>query len=168
MADEIEIVEYDPAWPARFADEAARIATVLGEAAIAIEHVGSTAVPGLAAKPVIDIDVTLRSFADDRARAIEALEGLGYSYWAANPDPGHLFFVKGLPPAATRTHHVHVFARAEETARRRAFRDRLRADRAEAARYAALKRELASRHRSDRDAYTAAKAAYVAEVVARR
>ena len=124
--------------------------------------------PGLPAKPIIDIDVTLARFEPDRESAVVALEAMGYSYWRANPDPGHLFFVKGLPPAgAGRTHHVHVFDGPAEYERRRAFRDHLRTNAVDARRYAALKREFAARYRTDRDAYTGAKTDFVREVLSR-
>jgi GrpB-like predicted nucleotidyltransferase (UPF0157 family) len=159
--DPIEIVPYDPAWPARFAGEAAAIAGALGEGfAYTIEHVGSTAVPGLAAKPIIDIAIAV----PDRDRwsgLVAPLRSLGYVHWDDNPDPTKMFFVKGMPPFGTgRTHHVHVHAAdAVETLVR--FRDLLRADAAEAARYGELKRRLATDLRTDRDAYTQAKTAFV-------
>jgi GrpB-like predicted nucleotidyltransferase (UPF0157 family) len=165
--DPIEIVAYDPAWPARFEAEATAIRAALGgDFPYAIEHVGSTAVPGLAAKPIIDIVLIV----PERERwpaLITPLARLGYVYWDGNPDTTKMFFVKGMPPFGTgRTHHVHVHL-PDALERLVRFRDLLRADAAEAARYAELKRALASEHRTDRDAYTKAKAAFVAAALRR-
>jgi GrpB-like predicted nucleotidyltransferase (UPF0157 family) len=163
--DPIEIAAYDPTWPARFEAEAAAIRGALGNAfPHAIEHVGSTAVPGLAAKPIIDIVLIVPE--RERWPALVALLArLGYVFWDGNPDPTKMFFVKGMPPfGGGRTHHVHVQT-AEAAAPTIRFRDLLRADPAEAARYGDLKRELAVAFRTDRDAYTRAKTAYVLEVL---
>lgn len=166
--DEVALAEYDPAWPAMYAAEAARLRAALPAGLVlAMEHFGSTAIPGLVAKPVIDILVAVPSVEAARAVAVAPMEALGYAFWADNPKRDRLFFVKGLPPAAPhRTHHVHMMERDGELWRRLGFRDYLRAHPEEAARYAALKRELAARHREDREAYTAAKAAYVEAVLA--
>ena len=173
--DQIALVEYDPRWPERFAAEAARVRAALSEGlVVAIEHFGSTAVPGLSAKPIIDIIVGVRSVAEARERAVPALEALGYAFWYDNPEPGHLFFVKGLPPNGPRTHHVHMME--PETFRdpknagllfwdRLLFRDYLRAHPEEAQRYEAVKRDLAQRFPEDREAYTDGKTEYVSTVM---
>lgn len=166
--DEVELAEYDPAWPALYEAEAARLRTVLPPGLIlAMEHFGSTAIPGLVAKPVIDILIAVPSVEAARAIAVAPMDALGYAFWADNPKRDRLFFVKGLPPAPRRTHHVHMTERGGEMWQRLLFRDHLRAHPNEAARYAALKRELAARHREDREAYTEAKSGFVAEVLAR-
>ncbi len=135
---------------------------------MALEHFGSTAIPGLAAKPIIDILVAVRSLAVARATFVEPLRTLGYVFWAENPKTDRLFFVKGMPPyGERRTHHVHVAEPTAEPWLRLPFRDYLRAHRQEAQRYERLKRELALRHRTDREAYTDAKSAYVDEVLAK-
>lgn len=166
--DEIAIEPYDPAWPGMFEAEAARLREVLpSELVLAIEHFGSTAVPGLSAKPVIDILIATPSIEDTRERAVAPLEALGYAFWADNPKRDRLFFVRGLPPAPRRTHHVHFTEPGGEPWRRALpFRDHLRSHREEALRYAALKRALAAQHPEDREAYTAAKAEYVERVLA--
>ncbi len=172
--DEITLVDYDPAWPAQFAEESERIQAALGDSIIAVEHFGSTAIPGLAAKPIIDLLVAVRSLPDARERAVPALEALGYGYWREDPAPDRLFFVKGLPPNGPRTHHVHMVdlsvsqdpCLGEFTfADRLLFRDYLRADPDEAARYAALKRDLAARFPEDREAYTGGKTEYVDRIM---
>ena len=173
--DEITLAEYDPRWPDLFAEEAARIrATVGGDLILGIEHFGSTAVPGLAAKPIIDLLVAVRSLAEARERGVPALEAIGYSYWRDDPAPDRLFLVKGLPPNGPRTHHAHVVEpgvshdpRLGEFTftDRLLFRDALRNDREEAERYAALKRDLADRFPDDREAYTQGKTEYVYRVM---
>jgi GrpB-like predicted nucleotidyltransferase (UPF0157 family) len=163
--DRVEVKAYDPDWPAKFAVEAAAIRSEVGEAFdYAIEHVGSTAVPGLAAKPIIDIVLAV----PDRERwreLVAPLERLGYSYWASNPDPDAMFFVKGMPPfGSKRTHHVHVRT-AEAIAPLVLFRNFLRANPAEARRYGELKRDLAIRFERDREAYSAGKAEFVEAIL---
>ncbi len=167
--DEIRLSDYDPRWPALYAVEAARLRAAFPTDLVgAIEHFGSTAIPGMMAKPVIDILVAVRSVAEARATAVSPLEALGYAFWSDNPKRDRLFFVKGLPPAAPqRTHHVHMAEPGSEMWERLPFRDYLRAYPDEARRYQELKLDLAGRHCNDREAYTAAKAAYVGGVLAK-
>jgi GrpB-like predicted nucleotidyltransferase (UPF0157 family) len=165
-ADRIGLVPADPTWAEEFAVEAAAIQAALGPAAVPIEHIGSTAVPGLAAKPIIDI-LLLAPAEWPRSTAINALQQLGYVYWAENPDPTHMFFIKGMPPfGARRTHHVHVHSAAEST-RLLCFRDYLRAHPDTAAAYAQLKEQLAVAYPTNREAYTRGKDAFVADILAR-
>ncbi len=163
--DEIALTDYDPDWPALFDAEATRVRTALGDSVTAIEHFGSTAVPGLSAKPVIDLLVGVRSAAEAQERAVPALEALGYAFWYGNPNPDHLFFVKGLPPNGPRTHHVHIAEPWASDDPRLVFRDILRADPEEARRYAKLKRDLAARFPGDREAYTNGKTEYICGVM---
>jgi len=169
LVDEIEIVEYDPRWPAMFAEEAERLRGALDPAlVIGLEHFGSTAVPGLAAKPIIDILIAVRSIAQARSTVIEPLARLGYVYWSQNPKTDRLFFVKGMPPhGARRTHHVHIAEPTAEPWRNVPFRDYLRDHPDEAQRYATLKRDLAAVLGADREAYTDAKAAFVEGILAK-
>jgi GrpB-like predicted nucleotidyltransferase (UPF0157 family) len=136
---------------------------------LGIEHFGSTAVPGLAAKPIIDILIAVMSLARAKATLVEPITSLGYVYWAENPKTDRMFFVKGMPPyGERRTHHVHITEPDGEMWRRRlAFRDYLRARPDEARRYEALKRDLAVRYPTDREGYTNAKTEFV-EAVYRR
>jgi GrpB-like predicted nucleotidyltransferase (UPF0157 family) len=168
MADEVEIVAPDPSWPAKFEREAARIRAALPAGLIRrIDHIGSTAVSGLAAKPIIDIMLELTDFAR-AGETIPVLKALGYVFWPDNPDPHHRFFVRGMPPYGTgRTHHVHIYELAAKRERQLRFRDLLRADSQALAAYAALKHRLAAAHRSDREAYTQAKAAFIDDLLAR-
>jgi GrpB-like predicted nucleotidyltransferase (UPF0157 family) len=156
----VRIVEYDPAWPGMAEAEIGRIGAAVGEAAVRIEHVGSTAVPGLAAKPVIDLQL---SVADVGARSLYVgpLEGLGYLFAPDPASPDFHFF--GLPAARPRTHHLHVCAAGSEDERRHlAVRDYLRAHPDEVGAYAELKRRLVGRAAGDRLAYITGKDSYVA------
>jgi GrpB-like predicted nucleotidyltransferase (UPF0157 family) len=165
--DEVEIVNYDPRWPTLFDEEAKRLRAALDPSSIiGLEHFGSTSIPELSAKPIIDILIAVRSLADARASFVEALRNLGYVYWADNPKQDRMFFVKGMPPfGSRRSHHVHVTETDGEMWPRLAFRDYLRAHPEEAATYEALKRRLAAEHPTDREAYTDAKSAYIESVM---
>ena len=165
--DEVEIVDYDPRWPLLFDEEAARLRAVLDPSLIVgLEHFGSTAIPGLSAKPIIDILIAVRSLAVARATFVDLLRGLDYVYWADNPKKDRMFFVKGMPPfGSKRSHHVHVTEPDGEVWQRLAFRNYLRAHPEEAETYERLKRRLAVEHPTDREAYTDAKSAYVESVM---
>ena len=168
MSDEIVIVPYDPAWPSLYEAEAARVRRALPAGlTVAIEHFGSTAVPGLAAKPVIDILVAVRSIEEARRRAVAPLAALGYAFWADNPKRDRLFFVKGLPPAPRRTHHVHLTEPAGEMWPRLLFRDYLRRHAGAREAYLLLKQDLARRFPDDREAYTEGKQGFVDDIMAR-
>ena len=166
-ADAIEIVPYDPAWPASYENEAALVLTCLDHPPLRIAHMGSTAVVGLAAKPVIDIIVLVADL-DQVRPSIPTLEATGYSYWRDNPDKTKLFLVKGLPPAPQRTHHLHVYTYAKEFDRRIRFRDALRESASLRADYVGLKQGLAERFAGDREAYTAGKAEFIDRAVGER
>ena len=125
-------------------------------------HVGSTAVPGLAAKPIIDLDVVVAS-RDEVPRAIEALDRLGYAHRGDLGVPGREAF-RG--PATVPGHHLYLCAAdSSELRRHLAFRDHLRSHPGSAAEYARLKRDLAARHQGDREAYTRGKTAFVEEIL---
>jgi GrpB-like predicted nucleotidyltransferase (UPF0157 family) len=160
----IEIVSYDGSWLARFADEREALVKVLRPwLSGPIEHVGSTAVPGLAAKPVIDIMAGVETLEASRA-AIARLEASGYCYAPYKPEVMHWFC---KPSPQLRTHHLHLVpvhsARWVECLR---FRDALRADAELARAYAAVKIDLAARFGDDREAYTQAKAPFIRAVLA--
>ena len=164
MVDPIVVVDYDPAWPDLFATLRVPVAAALGDVAVAIEHVGSTAVPGLAAKPIIDLDVAIRT--ETRLpEAIERLACLGYAYEGDTGIPGRAAFA--WPPRAVR-HHLYVcILDSAEYRRHLLFRDYLRAQPDVTAAYAALKRQLAARYRMQRDAYTEAKEPFVRAAMSR-
>jgi GrpB-like predicted nucleotidyltransferase (UPF0157 family) len=160
----VEVVAYDPAWPSKFEEERAVLEGLLAHWLVAdIEHVGSTAVPGLAAKPVIDIMVPVESLEASRG-SIEAASRAGYMYWPYKADVMHWFC---KPSAAHRTHHLHIVPfESPLWFDRLRFRDALRSDSGLAERYAELKLRLASRYRHDREAYTEGKAGFVMTVLA--
>lgn len=165
--DEIEIIDYDPRWPLLFNEEAERLRAVLDPSLIVgLEHFGSTAIPGLSAKPIIDILIAVQSLAAAQVTFIEALSKLNYVFWADNPKKDRMFFVKGMPPfGSKRTHHVHVTELDGEMWQRLAFRDYLRANPTEAETYERVKRSLAADHPTDRAAYTNGKSAYVESIM---
>ena len=165
---DIVVVEYDPSWPARYERERAGIVEALGdvmEGVVAVEHVGSTAVPGLAAKPIIDIIVGVRELPVGEG-CIQPLESLGYEYRGLLETgiPGRYYFRKGNP----RSHHLHMVQHGTEFWQRHLlFRDLLRERPAVAQEYASLKKELALQYRTDRLAYTEAKTPFIDAALAR-
>ncbi len=166
MPRTLHLVDYDPAWPARFAAESARLAGALGALALAIEHVGSTAVPGLAGKPVLDVGVAVAS--EDAAEAcIAPLEALGYAHrgpWG--DDPRRRYYVRDVD--GRRLAQIHLYSLpAAAWDEKLAFRDALRADPALAAAYAAEKRRVAEAVAWDKAAYSEAKGPFVQGVLAR-
>jgi len=161
----VRVVDPDPTWPAAFRTEAAALERTIGPWVTGgIHHVGSTAVPGLSAKPVIDILVGVESLAASRP-CLELLEPLQYVHSPYRAEVMHWFC---KPDPSRRTHHLHLVptgsARYVEEL---AFRDYLRAHPDHARAYEALKRELAVRFRDDRDGYTEGKAAFVRELTDR-
>jgi GrpB-like predicted nucleotidyltransferase (UPF0157 family) len=164
----IVIADYDPRWPAIYAEEGARIQETAGEWLLGMEHVGSTSVPGLAAKPVVDIMPGLRALSDAPG-VIAAMEELGYQYIPDYEDdlPERRFFVRPPGPANRHRRLFHVHAVETTTAfwrRHLAFRDYLRAHPDVAAEYADLKRRLAAEHGSDRESYTEAKTGFITRI----
>jgi GrpB-like predicted nucleotidyltransferase (UPF0157 family) len=161
----IELLGYDPSWPLKFEQERALLARALAPwLAGGIEHIGSTAVPGLVAKPVIDIMAPVHSLEASRD-VIEAATPIGYAYYPYKPEAMHWFC---KPSPAHRSHHLHLVPAGGTLWRQRiAFRDALRASPALAAEYAELKIRLAAMHRFDREAYTQAKSPFVQRVLAK-
>jgi GrpB-like predicted nucleotidyltransferase (UPF0157 family) len=159
------LVDYDPAWPAAFESERGHLAKVLGEWLTGpIEHIGSTAVPGLRAKPVLDIMAGVESLTVSLP-AIQAVARLDYVHFPYRAEVMHWFC---KPSPAHRTHHLHLVPFGSPLWNERLqFRNALRSDPALAAEYAGLKTLLADRHRDDREAYTEAKSAFIARVLAR-
>ncbi len=163
-AQPVEVAEYDPVWPRRFVEERERIAGALGDGDAVIEHIGSTAVPGLPAKPVIDILVGVDDI-ERSGQAVAALIGLGYSYApeVETDVPDQRYFYKGSP----HTHHIHMVERSSPLFEEHLlFRDHLRAHPEAADEYARLKRGLAARFRDDRASYTRGKKTFFDTVVA--
>jgi GrpB-like predicted nucleotidyltransferase (UPF0157 family) len=167
-ADPVVVVPYDDAWPSLYEEERARIERAIGSWAEGIEHVGSTAVPGLAAKAVIDIMVGVKSL-DDSSILVERLVGIGYEYVSEfeRVMPFRRYFRKMRE--GRRTHQIHLVERSntEWWDRHLLFRDYLGADPEIAGEYAHLKYELSDRFGEDRGAYTDAKTHFISEVVRR-
>jgi GrpB-like predicted nucleotidyltransferase (UPF0157 family) len=160
----IHIVDYDPDWLRRFAELGVRLRSALGAVALRIDHIGSTSVPGLAAKPVIDIQVSVARLEPvDPVRV--PLEDLGHVYRADNPERTKRYFRE--PPGEPRT-HIHV-RRAGSFSEQfpLLFRDYLRVDQDTAAEYESVKRRLAAQFPNDGLAYTDAKASFCWEVIHR-
>jgi GrpB-like predicted nucleotidyltransferase (UPF0157 family) len=164
MANPVIVLDYDSNWPALFQSLRKRIADALGDMAAAIEHVGSTAVPDLAAKPIIDIDVLLTS-EPMLPTAIERLATLGYVHRGNLGIPEREAF---FAPVNDPPHHLYVCPPCSAEFRRHiAFRDYLRAHSKDAKIYGDLKIALAERFREDRSAYNTAKTEFVAELTSR-
>ncbi|MGF6335056.1 GrpB-like predicted nucleotidyltransferase (UPF0157 family) [Bradyrhizobium sp. i1.8.4] len=167
-AGSIVVSDYDPDWLALFAQERTRIEQALGAFALAIEHIGSTAVPGLPSKPIIDLLVGVPSLEEAEQRCINPLEALGYVYLPeyASWIPGELFFRKGAP--GPWTHHVHMMEPSHPRwDARLVFRDYLRAHPEAARAYADIKRALAASSKDNIEAYRAGKGAFVEETTAK-
>ncbi len=157
----MQVTPYNDAWPGRFARQRDQLELSLrpwlyGQ----VEHVGSTAVPGLAAKPIIDIAAPVRSLVEAH-RAIPVLEQAGWWYWPTDPNGSwRLWFLRPRPES--RSHHLYLIQHDDPHLRElTAFRDLLRTDEPAREQYAELKEVLAQRYRTDRDAYTAAKTTFV-------
>ena len=160
---QIHIVPYDESWPTRFQQEREILQDVMALwMSGSIEHIGSTAVPGLAAKPVIDIMAGVESLGVSRG-AIPALSKVGYCYFPYRPDSMHWFC---KPSPSLRTHHLHLVPyQSRLWVERLAFRDYLRTHRVAMEEYAELKCQLAEQNRFDREAYTDAKTPFVERIV---
>lgn len=156
------IEEHDPDWVRSFAEQRDLLdASLQPWLCGAIQHVGSTAVPDLPAKPFIDIAAPVTSLGDAH-RAIPMLEQAGWLYWPSDPNGSwRLWFLRPRPE--TRTHHLYLIQHDDPHLRElTAFRDRLRTDESAREQYGELKQQLAQEHRTDRNAYTAAKTSFVA------
>lgn len=159
----IALADYDPDWPVLFAREAARLRTALGDRAVQVEHAGSTAVPGLAAKPVIDIVLAVPDSADEQSY-VPALEAAGYVLRAREPG----WFEHRMFKGPDTDINLHVFtAGAAEIDRMLLFRDWLRAHDADRDAYLQVKRDLARRTWRHVQHYADAKAAIVEQIIAR-
>lgn len=168
----VSVVPYDPRWPGFFERESKRLEDALAGAVVAVEHIGSTAVPGLAAKPVIDLMVGVDSLGRGRS-LIEPVERLGYTYVPELDSvlPERRFFQRRpdpelAPGVASSGYHVHLVEHGGVFwVDHLRFRDLLRGDRAAARRYSELKLELARRFPDDREAYQAGKEDLIRELL---
>lgn len=159
----IVLVDPDPGWPAQYQRLAAEVRAILGHRVRLLEHVGSTSVPGLCAKPILDAVVEVADSADE-ASYVPAFEAAGWVLRVREPD----WFEHRLVSPADRTAHVHVFsAGCPETERMLRFRNWLRTHPADRDRYAAAKRQLAARPWTYMQQYADAKTAVITEILAR-
>jgi GrpB-like predicted nucleotidyltransferase (UPF0157 family) len=172
LKDRIELVPHDPAWARLFEEEKGRLLDLLPEGLIVrVEHYGSTAIPGIWAKPVVDMLVEVADL--DRARDVAApiLEAQGYDYfWRPQPEgatpPHYPWFIR-RGPGGERTHHIHMTVADSTLWEGLVFRDYLRAHPDAAAEYERLKRRLIADHPGDRVAYTQGKTEFVRAIAAR-
>ncbi len=164
----IEIVEHDPQWPELYEAEARLLREQFGDLIVHIEHIGSTAVPGLAAKPTIDLIAEITSFEEAIREIVPVLmdQGTGYGY-PNGPPPGHMAFWKGYYPETPIKYHYHMAPADHPLMDRVFFRDYLRKYPETAKEYELLKYQLAETHRNDREAYTDAKADFIIEITGR-
>ena len=161
---EIIVVDYDADWPRQFEALRAVVARALGDVALAIEHVGSTAVPGLAAKPIVDLDVVVAP--GQVGTAIDRLSTIGYEHKGDLGVPGREAFKH--PPGSSR-HHLYVYPQGNlALANMLAVRDHLRAHPDAARAYADLKRRLAVEFADDVEGYVAGKTAFILDILRAR
>jgi GrpB-like predicted nucleotidyltransferase (UPF0157 family) len=162
MARKVELFQYDPKWIEMFQEEARALAGLLSPQLIAIHHVGSTSIPGIHAKPVIDILIEVRDIETIHSYSA-AMEALGYEPRGEHGIPGRRYFYKEAN--GIHSHHVHIFGQGHpEIGRHLRFRDHLRAHPEVAKAYSQLKRRLAQIYPEDADGYTEAKSPFILEI----
>lgn len=170
VQEDIAIVPYDSNWPVLFLEEKDHLLACLPRELIGrIEHFGSTAVPGLAAKPIIDMLVEVTSLEETRRRIVPILESQGYDYfwrptWGDDTPPFYAWFIK-RDSSGKRTHHIHMVERHFEHWDRLLFRDYLIQHPDVAGEYQRLKQHLAAEHPNDRVAYTKGKTDFILMVM---
>jgi GrpB-like predicted nucleotidyltransferase (UPF0157 family) len=172
VQEDIAIVPYDPRWPGIFEDERDHLLSCLPRDLVGrTEHFGSTAVPGLAAKPIIDMLVEVGSLERTKREVVPVLTAQGYDYfwrptWGDDTPPWYAWFIK-RDPTGVRTHHIHMVEADFSHWERLLFRDFLIKHPEVAAEYEMLKQRLASEHPNDRVAYTNGKTTFIATVMGR-
>ena len=161
--DKVKLSPYQDTWAKLFKEEKWRLEEAIGEGILDVQHIGSTAVPGLTAKPILDIGVAVKNF-EEAFALISPIEALGYTYRGENGIARRHYFVKG--PADKRTHHIHMFEESnEEWTTHLLFRDYLRTHPETVAAYQTLKEDLAKRYPKDRNAYTDGKHEFIQRVL---
>jgi len=169
VQEDVAIVPYDPQWPVLFREEENRLRSCLPSELIGrIEHFGSTAVPGLSAKPIVDMLVEVTSLGEVKQRVVPILESKGYDYfwrptWGDDVPPWHAWFIR-RNAEGVRTHHIHMVESHFEHWDRLLFRDYLIKHRSVALEYQLLKMQLAAAHPNDRVAYTNGKTEFITRV----
>ena len=166
--DDIVLENHNPKWKKLAAFEIDAIQKMVNVPFQAMEHLGSTAIFNIKAKPIIDIFIALKSI-EEVKKWVKPLEALGYLYWAENPNKSHHRFFKGMPPyGLKRTHHVHIMAYGTEFKKRVAFRDILVNNKTIANEYEALKCKLLLKNAKDREQYTASKLQFINDALVRK
>ncbi len=161
LSGQLRLAPYEPNWPLLFLAEKERLFASLGTYVLDVQHIGSTSIPGMPAKPIFDIGVAVVNF-EEAARCVPLLEQLGYKYKSENGIPRRHYFVKGEP----RTHHLHMLEiDSEEWKSHLRFRDYLRTNPASAQAYASLKQTLATQFAADREAYQCGKDDFIKAVL---
>jgi GrpB-like predicted nucleotidyltransferase (UPF0157 family) len=159
----VEVVPHNPNWRIQFKVESQLVTVALGETVVAVHHIGSTAIPGIDAKPIIDLLVEVKDITQVDGRR-SAMESLGYEVMGEYGIPGRRFFRKDNPEGV-RTHHVHIFnAGSAQVLRHLAFRDYLRAHADDAQHYSDLKRRLAAAYPTNIASYRDGKAGLIEEL----
>ena len=157
----VELFPHNELWHELFAGEKGRLQNSIGEMILAIEHIGSTSICGISAKPILDIAVGIEKYSDGE-KCIKLLKDLGYEYRGEHGISGRHYFVKGEP----RTHHLHMVALNSDFWRSHLlFRDYLRRNPAAAGEYDKLKKELSEKYQNDRDAYLGGKADFIEKIL---
>lgn len=160
--DEVVLVDYDPTWPEQFETMADWLREQFGpDIVLDLAHYGSTAIPGLPAKPIIDILVEIPSFSAGKQRALKIMNDPTWEFWLYSQ---HMVLFKREACMGRRTHHVHLAPAGNALWKGLLFRDFLRAHPEDARRYADLKRELARRYSDERESYTRMKTEFVEEI----
>jgi GrpB-like predicted nucleotidyltransferase (UPF0157 family) len=159
----VEVVPYNPQWRSAFEAEVKHVAAALGKNVVAIHHIGSTAIPNICAKPIIDLLVEARDITELDGQSA-AMESLGYEVMGEYGIPGRRYFRKDNQEG-TRTHHIHAFETGSAEAERLlAFRDYMIAHPVDAQWYSELKRKLAEEHSQSIDAYRDGKDGFIKEM----
>lgn len=163
--DTVRLAPYEPEWARLYEVERARLQAAVGEHVLDIQHVGSTAIPGIVAKPILDIAVAVASF-ETAYVCVAPIEALGYAYYGENGIPRRHYFVRRDPETSQTLIHLHVNELdGPDWENQILFRDYLIAHPEAAAQYSALKRDLAAQYPHDREAYTEAKAPFIEHVL---
>jgi len=171
MSEPFEMVAYDPRWPQRYDDEEVFLRSVLPRDLIGdVQHIGSTAVPGLSAKPVIDVQVEVNDLERVRHEVVPVLLEAGYEFiWRptiGEHEPFYAWFLK-RDSGGRRSHHIHMVKPDTASEARVLFRDHLRTNLEDAQAYERIKQDLAAKHGNDRVAYTKGKTEFVEAIVAK-
>ncbi|MFN2145453.1 MAG: GrpB family protein [Anaerolineales bacterium] len=161
MPSIVELHPYNPNWAAMYQSEEAILKPIIGDQLVTIEHIGSTSIPGIKAKPIIDILIVVLDI-DSIQRLIPAMETIGYQHRGELGISGRQYFRKDTD--SVRSHHVHIYQQGHEAITKHLnFRDYLRTHPARAQAYSQLKEGLAAKYREDRAAYTDAKTEFIEE-----